>query len=201
MRRYVGRAFGRWHVRDRQRGRSHFLLQSRQTQPRYVEKYGSAPAIAQLQHLRRPWQLIWEKSSEWDINSAQMIWKTQLTFNRVMKCNNTNKCASGQGENKPSLARWKWLKCDNRRAPLLREPARGLEKLKMLLYFSKMNSRGIIGGEKKQGFVLLASTENQFRHPTAESSSKYFSADTPSCRWNKTIFIMVASAAVSLGEK
>lgn len=149
MRHSFGHVFGQWHVR----GRSHFLLQSRQTRPRYAEKYGSARAITQLQHLRRPWQLIWEKSSEWDINSAQMIWKTQLTFNRVMKCNNTNKCASGQGENKPSLARWKWLKCDNRRAPLLREPVRGLEKLKMLLYFSKMNSQGIIGGEMKQLFL------------------------------------------------
>lgn len=77
--------------------------------------YAQSPALrVELQHLQRPLQLIWEKSFEWDINSAQMIWKTQLTFNRVMKCNNTNKCASGHSENKPSLARWKLLKCDNR---------------------------------------------------------------------------------------
>lgn len=60
-----------------------------------------------------------------------MIWKTQLTFNQVMKYNNTNKCASGHSENKPSLARWKLLKRDKMR-PTPSVSLHEAEKLKLL---------------------------------------------------------------------
>lgn len=89
-----------------------------------------------LQHLQRPLQLIWEKSFEWDINSAQMIWKTQLTFNQVMKYNNTNKCASGHSENKPSLARWKLLKWDKMRPTPQRKAVSGW-KVKIVAFTFK----------------------------------------------------------------
>lgn len=61
-----------------------------------------------------------------------MIWKTQLTFNQVMKYNNTNKCASGHSENKPSLARRKLLKRDKMSPPPRPPPVYEAEKLKLL---------------------------------------------------------------------
>lgn len=65
---------------------------------------------AKLQHLPRPLKRIWVKSFEWDINSAQKMWKTQLTFSQGMQYNNINKSPSGPSENKLSLDRWKLWK-------------------------------------------------------------------------------------------
>lgn len=44
-----------------------------------TNNYAQDPELrVELQHLQRPLQLIWER----DINSAQMIWKTQLTLTK-----------------------------------------------------------------------------------------------------------------------